>query len=64
LDLEEQDRLREMEEWIVKDEGAWVLGEGFNRFLGRVLLDKSLPSEGRVAMLRLLAFGSAQVTRD
>ena len=27
---------------------------------GRVLHDKTLPSEGRVAMLRLLAYGAAQ----
>ena len=61
LDPEEQDRLREMEDWIIKNEGTWVLAEGFNGFLGRVLHDKSLPSEGRVAMLRLLAYGAAQV---
>ena len=61
LDPEEQDRLREMEDWIIKNEGTWVLSEGFNGFLGKVLHDKSLPSEGRVAMLRLLAYGAAQV---
>jgi len=27
---EEQERLREMEDWIVKNEGTWVLAEGFN----------------------------------
>lgn len=58
LDPEEQDRLREMEDWIIKNEGTWVLSEGFNVFLGRVLHDKSLPSAARVAMLRLLAFGA------
>jgi hypothetical protein len=25
LDPEEQDRLREMEDWIIKNEGTWVL---------------------------------------
>merc|ERR1711860_128340 len=35
-----------------------VLSEGFNTFLGRVLHDKSLPSEARVKMLRLLAYGA------
>ena len=60
LDPDEQDRLREMEEWIMKGEGTWVLSESFNTFLGRVLHDqKALPSEGRVAMLRLLAFGAS-----
>jgi len=58
-DQEEQERLREMEDWIVKNEGTWVLAEGFNSFLGRVFDDR-WPSEGRVAMLRLLAYGAGQ----
>ena len=33
---EEQERLREMEDWIVKNEGTWVLSEGFNVFLHNV----------------------------
>lgn len=57
---EEQERLREMEDWIIKNEGTWVLAEGFNSFLGRVLHSKDLPSEARVAMLRLLSFGAGQ----
>ena len=60
LNPEEQDRLREMEDWIIKGEGTWVLAEGFNAFLGRILHDKTLPSEARVAMMRLFAFGAAQ----
>ena len=58
LNDEEQDRLREMEDWIVKNEGTWVLAEGFVTFLGRVLTDPSMPSEARVALLRLLAYGT------
>jgi hypothetical protein len=69
---EEQERLREMEEWIVKGEvragqrpqrllqGTWVLAEGFNSFLGRVLLGSDWPTEGREAMLRLLGYGAEQ----
>lgn len=38
LDPEEQDRLREMEDWIIKNEGTWVLSEGFNVFLGKKLI--------------------------
>ena len=60
LNPEEQDRLREMEDWIIKGEGTWVLAEGFNAFLGRILHDKALPSEARVAMLRLFAYGCEQ----
>jgi len=55
---EEQESLREMEEWIVKSEGAWVLAESFNSFLGNVLQKADWPSEGRVAMLRLLSYGA------
>ena len=36
---EEQERLREMEDWIVKAEGTWVLAEGFNNgqmYLGMI----------------------------
>jgi len=57
---EDQERLREMEEWIVKNEGAWVLAEDFNSFLGNVLHQSDWPSEGRVALLRLLAYGAQQ----
>jgi len=57
---EEQERLREMEDWIVKAEGTWVLAEGFNTFLGNVLHRAEWPSEARVAMLRLLSFGAEQ----
>jgi len=60
LSAEEQDRLREMEDWIIKNEGTWVLAEGFNTFLGRILHDKEVPSETRIAMLKLLAFGAGQ----
>jgi len=58
--VEEQERLREMEEWIVKGDGTWVLAEGFNSFLGKVLHCPDWPREGRVAMLKLLAFGAEQ----
>ena len=58
LDAEDQDRLREMEDWIIKNEGTWVLAEGFVSFLGKVLCDKSMPSEGRVALMKLLAYGT------
>ena len=57
---DEQERLREMEDWIVKNEGTWVLAEGFNSFLGNVLHKADWPSDARVAMLRLLAYGAEQ----
>ena len=31
---------REMEDWLVKKEGTWVLAESFNNFLGRVFNDE------------------------
>jgi len=57
---EEQERLREMEDWIVKNEGTWVLSEGFNVFLSNVFHRQEWPSEARVAMLRLLAYGAKE----
>ena len=57
---EDQERLREMEDWIVKGDGTWVLAEGFNSFLGSVLHQADWPTEGRVAMLSLLAYGAEQ----
>jgi hypothetical protein len=59
-----RNRFIKIDSRIIKNEGTWVLAEGFNAFLGRVLHDKSLPSEGRVAMLRLLAYGAAQVRAE
>ena len=52
LDDDEQDRLREMEDWIIKDEGTWVLAEGFIPFLAKVLTSKDIPSEGKIALMR------------
>jgi len=57
---EEQERLREMEDWIVKAEGTWVLAEGFNTFLSNVFHRQDWPSDGRVAMLRLLSYGAKE----
>jgi len=57
---DEQERLREMEDWLVKKEGTWVLAESFNNFLGRCFNDESWPSESRIAMLRLLAYGAGE----
>ena len=60
LDDEGQDRLREMEDWIIKDEGTWVLAEGFVQFLQKVLTDPDIPSEARIALMKLLAYGTGQ----
>jgi len=57
---DEQERLREMEDWLIKKEGTWVLAESFNNFLGRVFNDETWPSECRIAMLRLLAYGAVE----
>jgi len=58
LDDDEQDRLREMEDWIIKDEGTWVLAEGFIPFLAKVLTSKDIPSEGKIALMRLMSYGA------
>ena len=61
LTHEEQNRLYEMELWIMNNEGVWVLDDTFIAFLGRVLHDaKSFTSDNRVTFLRLLAYGAEQ----
>lgn len=61
LTHEEQNRLYEMEMWIMNNEGVWVLDDTFIAFLGRVLHDaKSFTSDNRVTFLRLLAYGAEQ----
>ena len=49
-----------MEDWIIKDEGTWVLAEGFVQFLQKVLTDPDIPSEARIALMKLLAYGTGQ----
>ena len=59
LTHEEQNRLYEMEMWIMNGEGVWVLDDTFIAFAGHVLSDqKTFSSENRVTFLRLLAYGS------
>ena len=41
-------------------QGTWVLAEGFNSFLKHLLHSPSWPSQGRVAMLQLLAYGAKE----
>ena len=35
-----------------KDEGTWVLAEGFIPFVAKVLTSKDIPSEGKIALMR------------
>ena len=61
LTYEEQNRLYEMEMWLMNGEGIWVLEDNFIAFLGRVLNDtKTFSIENRVTLLRLLAYGANQ----
>ena len=62
LTHEEQNRLYEMEMWIMNGEGVWVLDDSFIAFLGRILQDPggNFLSEHRVSFLRLLAYGANQ----
>jgi hypothetical protein len=61
LTHEEQNRLYEMEMWIMNNEGVWVLDDTFIAFLGRLLSDtKTFSTDNRVSMLRLLAYGASQ----
>ncbi len=61
LSHEEQNRLYEMEMWIMNNEGVWVLDDSFMDMVGRILTDtKTFTSDNRVSMVKLLAFGAPQ----
>ncbi|GLG94258.1 Uncharacterized protein GBIM_01500 [Gryllus bimaculatus] len=55
LSPEEQQSLEELHQYMLEDEGSWALGDGFLNFVGRLLHDKSLKSEIRVRLLKVLA---------
>ena len=58
---EEQNRLYEMELWIMNGEDVWVLDDTFIAFVGRVLHDtKTFSTDMRVTLLKLLAYGAIQ----
>ncbi len=61
LTHEEQNRLYEMEMWIMNGEGVWVLDDSFIDLVGKILHDdKTFSSDNRASILRLLAFGAPQ----
>jgi len=60
LTHEEQNRLYEMEMWIMNGEGVWVLDDSFIAFFGHVLHDsETFSEEHRVLFLRLMAYGAS-----
>ncbi|CAG0903354.1 unnamed protein product, partial [Cyprideis torosa] len=52
---EDQQALSELNEYIVKDEGAWALSDETIHYIGKLLHDKSISPKIRSNLLRLLA---------
>ncbi|KAG7209637.1 hypothetical protein KM043_011284 [Ampulex compressa] len=47
--------LQELRQYVLENEGSWALGDNFLNFVGRILYDKSLPSDARVKLLNVLS---------
>ena len=55
LNGEEQQSMKELDLYMLQDEGSWSLGDNFLNFLGRLLHDKSLSNEIRICTMNILA---------
>ena len=53
-----------MEDWIVKKEGTWVLAEGFNTFLGKVMNDQAQQHASTVEYGKCVARKIRQTQND
>ncbi|KAF5295186.1 hypothetical protein FQR65_LT10574 [Abscondita terminalis] len=52
---EEKRSLDELGQYLLGDEGSWVVGDGFLNFIGRLLNDTAVQHEVRIHVLNLLA---------
>lgn len=55
LNEDERTCMDELRQYVLENEGSWALGDYFLNFVGRILYDKSLPSETRVRLLNILS---------
>jgi len=61
LDDKEKQCLTDLKEYLVKNEDAWILDQKLLNFIGGLLEHRSLNSEIRVKLLRLMAAGALRV---
>jgi len=61
LDDKEKQCLTDLKEYLVKKEDAWILDQKLLNFIGGLLEHRSLNSEIRVKLLRLMAAGALRV---
>jgi len=61
LDEKEKQCLTDLKEYLVKKEDAWILDQKLLNFIGGLLEHRSLNSEIRVKLLRLMAAGALRV---
>lgn len=55
LTEEESRALDELRQYMLCDEGSWVVGDGFLNFIGRLLNDRDVQHEIRIHILNILA---------
>lgn len=55
LNEDEKLCMQELRQYVLEDEGSWALADNFLNFVGRILYDKSLPTEARVKLLNVLS---------
>lgn len=55
LSEDEQRALDELRQYMLCDEGSWVVGDGFLNFIGRLLNDTDVQHEVRIHVLNILA---------
>jgi len=61
LDEKEKQCLTDLKEYLVKKEDSWILDQKLLNFIGGLLEHRSLNSEIRVKLLRLMAAGALRV---
>ncbi|XP_067615089.1 uncharacterized protein [Eurosta solidaginis] len=55
---EEEIAMEELHQYLIEDEGSWVLGDNFLVFVQRVLREENFSPDTRVHLIRTLAFAA------
>uniref|UniRef100_A0A6A7FMY0 Pollen-specific leucine-rich repeat extensin-like protein 2 isoform X1 n=1 Tax=Hirondellea gigas TaxID=1518452 RepID=A0A6A7FMY0_9CRUS len=55
LSNEEQHHMEELRTYVVEDDGAWTLGDGFGDLFARIFNDTNIPDPARLHLIRILA---------
>ncbi|XP_053969608.1 uncharacterized protein LOC129253321 [Anastrepha obliqua] len=55
---EEETAMEELHQYLIEDEGSWVLGDNFLIFVQRILRDDNFSPDTRVHLIRTLAYAA------